>query len=88
MSKDTDNYFLIKKPKFVRFSLLPKVHRRQHDVFGRPLISDCYYCIEKVCSFLDRYFQPLTQNVKSFVKDTNQIKKARQNTARNDFMYY
>ena len=32
LSSDTLNYFLTKDPKCARFYLLPKIHRRLHDV--------------------------------------------------------
>ena len=38
LSSDTLNYFLVKDPKFARFYLLPKIHKRLHDVPGRPVI--------------------------------------------------
>ena len=41
LSQDTLNYFLVKDPKFVRFYLLPKIHKRLYDVPGRPVISNC-----------------------------------------------
>ena len=41
LSSDTLNYFLVKDPKFARFYLLPKIHKRLHDVPGRPVISNC-----------------------------------------------
>ena len=34
--KDTLDYFLVKDPKFARFYLLPKIHKRLHDLPGRP----------------------------------------------------
>ena len=39
LSQDTLNYFLVKDPKFARFYLLPKIHKRLYDVPGRPVIS-------------------------------------------------
>ena len=38
---DTLNHFLVKDPKFARFYLLPKIHKRLYDVPGRPVISNC-----------------------------------------------
>ena len=51
--------------------MLPKIHKRLHDVLGRPVISNCGYYIEKLSSFLDYHLQPLAQKVKSYIKDTN-----------------
>ena len=38
---------------------------------GRPVISNCGYCTEKISSTLDYQVQPLAQKVKSYNKDTN-----------------
>ena len=40
LSKDALEYFLLKDAKFARFYLLPKIHKRLHDVPGRPVISN------------------------------------------------
>ena len=37
-SSDTLNYFLVKDPRLTRFYLSPKIHKRLHDVPGRPVI--------------------------------------------------
>ena len=69
MQKDTLDYFLVKDPKFLRFYLLPKIHKRLHDVPGRPVILNCGYYTENISSFF--HLQPLAQKVKSYIKDTN-----------------
>ena len=38
---------------------------------GRPVISNCGYCTEKISSTLDYQVQPLAQKVKSYNKDAN-----------------
>ena len=53
LSSDTLNYFLVKYPKFARFYLLPKIHKRLHDVPGRSVISNCSFYTENISSFLD-----------------------------------
>ena len=70
MTKDTLDCFIVKDPKFARFYLLPKIHKRLHDVSGRPVISNCGYYTENISSFLDYHLQPLAQKVKSYIKDT------------------
>ena len=57
LAKDTFDYFLVKDPKFARFYLLPKTHKRLHDVPGRPVISNCGYYTENISSFLDCHLQ-------------------------------
>ena len=71
LPKDTLDYFLVKDPKFARFYLIPKIHKRLHDMPGRPVISNCGYYTENISSFLDYQLQPLAQKVKSYIKDTN-----------------
>ena len=57
LATDTLDYFLVKDPKFARFYLLPKTHKRLHDVPGRPVISNCGYYTENISSFLDYHLQ-------------------------------
>ena len=71
LSKDTLDYFLVKDPKFARFYLLPKIHKRLHNAPGRPVISNCGYYTENISSFLDYHLQPLAQKMKLYIKDTN-----------------
>ena len=53
LPNDTLNYFLVKDPKFARFYFLPKIHKRLHNVPGRPVISNCG--ISNISSFLDHH---------------------------------
>ena len=71
MKKETIKYFEVKDPKFARFYLLPKTHKRLKNVHGRPVISNCGYYMENISAFLDFHLQPLAQAVKSYIKDTN-----------------
>ena len=73
--KETLDYFLVKNPKLGRLYLLPKIHKRLHNVPGRPVISNSSYYTENISKFLDYHLQPLAQNVKSFIKDTNDFLK-------------
>ena len=75
LNADTIKYFMVKDPKFARFYLLPKIHKRLHDVPGRPVISNCGYYTENISSFLDFHLQPLAREVKSYIKDTNDFLK-------------
>ena len=60
----TIKYFMSKGTKFARFFLLPKIHKRLHDVPGRPVISNCGYYTENIFSCSDLHLQPLAQEVK------------------------
>ena len=66
---------MVKDPKFARFYLLPKIHKRLHDVPGRPVISNCRYYTESISSFLDFHLQLLAREVKLYIKDTNDFLK-------------
>ena len=75
LNADTIKYFMVKDPKFARFYLLPKRHKRLHDVPGRPVISNCGYYTKNISSFLDFHLQSLAREVKSYIKDTNDFLK-------------
>ena len=75
LKRDTLDYFIMKYPKFARFYLLPKIHKRLHNVPGRPVISNSGYYTENISSFLDHHLQPLALAVKSYIKDTNEFLK-------------
>ena len=65
------DYLMVNNPRLGRFYLLPKIHKRLHSVPGRPVISNCSYATEKITEFLDFHLQPLSQQVKSYLKDTS-----------------
>ena len=61
---------MVKDPKFARFYLLPKIHKRLENVPGRPVISNCGFYTENISAFLDFHLQLQTREVKSYIKDT------------------
>ena len=63
-------YFLVNNHKLGRPYLLPKIHKRLQNIPGRPAISNSGYT-ENIPSFLDFHLTPLSQKVKSYIKDTN-----------------
>ena len=65
----------MKDPKFVRFYLLPKTHKRLHNVPGRPVITNSGHYAENISSFLDHDLQQLGQAVKYYIKDTKEFPK-------------
>ena len=73
LPNDTLNYFLVKHPKFAKFYLLHKIHKRLHNVPGRPVISNYGFYTENISSFLDYHLQPIAQKVNLFIKDTNHV---------------
>ena len=75
LSADNLEYFFNKDLKFARFYLLLKIHKRLHNVPGRPEISNCGYYTENISSFLDYNLRPLAKKVESYIKDTNRFLK-------------
>ena len=75
VSDEILKYFLVKNPRVGRFYLLPKIHKRLHNVPGRPVISNCGYYTENISAFIDYHLQPISQKVKSYIKDTNDFLK-------------
>ena len=79
VSQETLDYFINDNPRIGLFYMLPKIHKRLHNVPGRPVISNCGYFTENISAFLDYHLQPLAQKVKSYIKDTNDfLKKLRE----------
>ena len=62
---------MVKDPTFARFYLLLKIYKRLENVPGRPVISNCGFYTKNISAFLDFHLQPLTREVKSYIKDTN-----------------
>ena len=50
--------------------LLSKIHKRLHNVPGRPVILNCGTPTEKASEFLDYHFKPIMQRGKSYIKDS------------------
>ena len=74
-SDKTLDYFLVNNPKLGRFYLLPKIHKRLHNVPFRPVISNSSYYTDNISSFLDFHLKPLAQKRKSYIQDTNDFLK-------------
>ena len=63
---ETLEYFFMNKPKLGRFYLLPKIHKRLHNVPGRPVISNSGFFTENISAFLEYHLKSLSQKVKSY----------------------
>ena len=63
LKRDNLDYFTMKDPKFARFYLPPKIHKRLYNVPGRPVMSNSGYYPENISSFLAHHLQPLAQVV-------------------------
>ena len=67
------NYFKFNFKKATnvgKLYILPKIHKKLHNVPGRPVISNCGTPTEKVSEFLDHCLHPLMKEGKSHIKDT------------------
>ena len=71
INHETLEYFSVNNPKLGRFYLLPKTHKRLHNVPERPVISNSGFYTENISSFIEYHLKPLGQNVKSYIKDMN-----------------
>ena len=60
----------IKVSNLGKLYLLPKIHKRLHNVPGRPVISNCGTPTEKASEFLDYHLKPIMQRGKSYIKDS------------------
>ena len=55
--------------------MLPKIHKRLHNVPGRSVISNSGFFTQNISAFLEYHLKPLSKKVKSFIKDTNDFLK-------------
>ena len=55
-------------PRAGRFYLLPKIHKRGCP--GRPVISGCGTCTERISEFVGYHIKPLVPRIPSYIKYT------------------
>ena len=75
ISCNSSDYSNVENPKFDRFYLLPKIHKRMYDIPGIPVISNCGFYTENISAFLDHQLKPIVMQVKPYIKDTNDLVK-------------
>ena len=63
-------YEFKKATSFGKLFLLPKIHKRLHNVPGRPVISNCGNPTEKRSECLDYHLKPIMQKGWSYIKDS------------------
>ena len=73
ISHETLDDFNDNNPKLGRFYLLSKIHKRLHDVPGRPVISNSGFYAENISFFIEYHLKQLAWNVKSYIRDTNNV---------------
>ena len=75
ISSNILDYLNVENPKFGRFYLLPKIHKRIYDIPEKPVISNCDFYTENISAFLDHQLKPIAMQFKSYIKDTNDFLK-------------
>ena len=68
-----------KSTNFGKLYFLPKIHKKLHNIPGRPVISNCGTPTEKSSEFLDYHLKPLMQRGWSNIKDPGDSIKKTQN---------
>ena len=77
----TLDYLLVNStPRAGRFHLLPNIHKKGCP--GRPLVSGCGTCTERVSEFVDFHIKPLVPEITSYIKDTKHFLQALQDLGR------
>ena len=69
------DYFNVENPKFGRFYLLPKIHKRMCDILGRQVISNCDFYTDNISVFSDHQLNTIAGQIKSYMSNTNDILK-------------
>ena len=70
ISQKCADYLCIQQPRTPQLYLLPKIHKNQTPVPGRPIVSANSSPTERISQFVDYFLQPLVSTTKSYVKDT------------------
>ena len=58
----------MENPKFGRFYLLLKIHKRMYNIPGRPVICNYGFYTENISAFLDYQLKPITMQVNSYIR--------------------
>ena len=69
----------MEEPKFGRFYLLPKIHKRLHSIPSRPITSNSGFYTGNISAFLDFHLKSIAEKIKSYIKDTNDFLRKLQN---------
>jgi len=64
------SYLTNNSPRTPQLYLLPKIHKNQKPVPGRPIVSANNSPTERISQLADFFLQPLVHTTKSYVKDT------------------
>ena len=64
------DFMNVQKPKAGRFYLLPKIHKKQVHVPGRPICSSIGHPTCNINKFVDAHIKDYVPTTKSYVRDT------------------
>ena len=73
IDKKLMNFLRLPKPQLGRLYALPKIHKRQSNVPGRPIIANCGTATENISGYLDSQMKPLMKHIPSVIKDTTEF---------------
>ena len=65
------NYLCTKNPRTPQLYLLPKIHKNQTPVPGRPIVSANNSPTERISQWTDFFLQPIVSHTPSYVRDTS-----------------
>ena len=80
------DYFNSENPKFGRFYLQSKIHKRKYVTQGTPVISKCRFYTENISAFQDHQLKPIAMQVKSYI--SNYFLKKTQRPPRSTRRFY
>ena len=58
-------------PRAPTFYMLPKIHKQQTPVLGRPIVSSISCPTSQIAKFLDAILSPLVEQQPTYIKDSN-----------------
>ena len=71
ITQKVKDYLIVDKPRTSQLYLLPKIHKKQTPVPGRPVVSANESPTKRISAFVDLFLAPLVKQSKSYVKDTS-----------------
>ena len=60
-------------PRTPTFYMLPKIHKQQTPVSGRPIVSSISCPTSQIAKFLDAILSPLVEQQPTYIKDSNHV---------------
>lgn len=70
LEQEEYGFLFCRYPKLPALYLLPKIHKKEADPPGRPIVSSRGSCLENTSKYVDFFLQTFVQSLPSYVKDT------------------